>query len=79
MESQRRILMYPMTPKEDIVMLNLIRAHKHYVQMEELHPSDMQEWVFHMHGLQHLLGMRILQREHPELYPTYKKEAKTNG
>lgn len=40
-----------------------------FYKLERYHPSELQEFSSAIHTLQQLLGMRILNREHPELFP----------
>lgn len=61
------------TKEEKDVMDLIVKAHTVYIQLEKTHPLDIHEWVGHIHGLQHILGMRILRREHPELFATIKR------
>lgn len=61
------------TNDEELIMQKLVDAHNIYAAMEQQHPSDMNEWVTAIHTLQQLIGMRILRREHPEIFATIKK------
>jgi hypothetical protein len=58
-----------MTDEEKQIMNKLIDAHNLYNKLPSTHPSDMQEWVNAIHQLQQLLGMRILRREHSDIFP----------
>lgn len=61
-----------MTPEEKQIMDKIIEAHNLYSSLDQTHPSDALEWQRAIHDLQKLIGMRILRRDHPEIFPTYK-------
>ena len=58
-----------LTEKEEEIINKIIDIHNLYVNLNIQHPSDLPEWCTHIHGLQKLIGMRILRREHPEIFP----------
>ncbi|QES88866.1 hypothetical protein [Rhizosphaericola mali] len=62
----------PFTEKENEVMESLIKAHGSYIELERTHPSDLGDWLFHIHALQNILSMRILQRDYPQYFFTKK-------
>ena len=57
------------TKEEQQVMDNIIAAHDLFASLEPTHPNDISEWVKAIHDLQKILGMRILRREHSEIFP----------
>jgi hypothetical protein len=57
------------TTDEDCIMNNIVCAHLEFQRLDAQHPSDLPEWVAAIHTLQQLMGLRILRREHPELFP----------
>ena len=58
-----------MTEEEKLIMNYLIEAHNLYVKLDIQHPSDINEWTNSIHDLQKIIGMRILRREHSEIFP----------
>ena len=62
------------TEEEAKIMSLLVEAHELYIELATTNPSDLPEWVFHLHGMQRILGQRILRREYPDTFPSYKKE-----
>lgn len=59
--------------EESEVMDKIVEAHNLYMKLKATHPSDHNEWITAIHTLQYLLSMRILQREHPEIFATIEK------
>jgi len=59
-----------LTASEYNVLLSLVDAWN-FVKLETMHPSDKEEFMTSIHNCQKILGMRILRREHPNLWPTY--------
>lgn len=55
---------------------HLVQAWNLFVSLEQTHPSDIQDFNSGIHLCQYVMGMRLLRREHPEIYPTHisKKE-----
>lgn len=45
-----------------------------YLELEETHPNDKQEFLSSIHNLQRIIGMRKLRRLLPNEYPTYIKK-----
>ena len=62
----------PFSEQEEEVMNLLIEAHTKFSQLEQTHPSDINDWVFHLHGRQRLLGQRLLRRDYPHIFITKK-------
>ena len=61
------------TEQEHKIMDKIIEIHNMYVKLEQTHPSDLPEWIESVHNLQKIMGMRILRRELPDTFVTYKK------
>jgi hypothetical protein len=61
-----------MTEDEKLIMEKIVEVYGLFVKMEQTHPSDIQEWVDAIHALQGIIGMRILRRDYPEIFATYK-------
>lgn len=62
----------PFTPEEKEIMSLIVEAHNKFLELERTHPMEMTEWVDSIHRLQDLLGARVLRRDYPETFPTYK-------
>lgn len=50
----------------------IVEAHNKYVLLEKTHPSDIKDWVDKIHCLQDILTRKILQRDYPNDFPSYK-------
>jgi len=61
-----------MNESEKIIMDELVSIHNKFIQLEQTHPSDITEWVTHIHGLQKILSLRIVRRDYPESWTTKK-------
>lgn len=61
-----------MNDKEKKIMEKLVEAHTLFTELKQTHPSDISEWVNNLHGLQKIIGMRIVRRDYPEDFPTHK-------
>jgi len=64
----------PYSKEEQEIMDLLVEAHNKFSQLEPTHPSDITEWVFHLHGMQKILGQRVLRRDYPDKFYSIKKE-----
>lgn len=62
----------PFSTKEDEVMSNLTSAYEHFSKLDQTHPNDITDFVFHIHALQRILGQRVLRRDYPNTFPTHK-------
>lgn len=60
------------TEQEQEIMNRIVEVHNMYVKLEKTHPSDLPEWVNSIHNLQQIMGMRILRRELPDTFTSYK-------
>jgi hypothetical protein len=59
------------TYNEKEIMEKLVEAHALYIDLNKQHPSDMPEWANAIHDLQKLMAMRIVRREHPDIFPIH--------
>lgn len=59
---------------EEKEMLRAIGTlHTKFMALESQHPNELPDWVSHIHAMQALVGLRILRKEHPELYARFRK------
>jgi len=63
-----------LTTKERIIMEYLIEAWDEFILLEKQHPSEDTDFMNGIHQLQGILGMRILRREYPDIFPIKIKE-----
>jgi hypothetical protein len=54
---------------EEKCLSHLTEAWNEFNLLDPYHPLEKQEFVQALHTLQQLIGMRILNREHPEIFP----------
>ncbi len=54
---------------EKEILKDLVSAWNKFVELDRYHPSELNEFSTAVHTLQQLIGMRILNREHPEIFP----------
>lgn len=62
-----------LTDQEGKVMDTLVTAWNEYTKLERQHPSEIDDFADGIHKCQYDLCMRILRRDYPLGYPTYKK------
>lgn len=58
----------PFTDQENEIMNLLIEAHKKFVEMTQMHPDDMREWVDGIHKCQSVLKGRVVTRDYPHIF-----------
>jgi len=58
-----------LTYEEKEVLDYLTIAHNEFVKLPRQHPSEITEWVYHLHALQRILGFRLTQRVMPNIFP----------
>lgn len=63
----------PFTLEEQKISNSIVAAHNEFIKLEPTHPSDIVDWVNAIHTLQRILGGRILRRDYPETFSTFKK------
>lgn len=61
----------PFSTSEELTMKHLISAYEEFSHLEQTHPSDITDFVFHIHALQRILGQRVLRRDYPNTFPTH--------
>lgn len=59
---------------EQIVMDALVEAVNSFKKLDETHPSHHSEFMEGIHKCQNVLIHKIVQRDHPEQFPTYLKK-----
>lgn len=57
------------TYEEKEIMNHVVEAWNKFIKLKRYHPNEASEFGIHIDGLQMCLGMRILNREHPEIFP----------
>ena len=57
----------PFTEQEEEIMNLLVEAHNKFVEMEQMHPDDMREWVDGIHKCQNVLKGRVVTRDYPDV------------
>ena len=62
----------PFTKEEKELMDLIVKAHNKFMSLPITHTSERQEWVKAIHDLQNVIGFRILRRDYPKEFPTYK-------
>lgn len=63
-----------MNDEEKEIMQCLVDAWQKYLKLEETHPSHNKDFSDGIHKCQDVLMHRIVQRDYPSDFPTYKKE-----
>ncbi|UAY56251.1 hypothetical protein [Arachidicoccus terrestris] len=58
----------PFTVDERIVMDLIVKAHNSFLALPRSHPAELTEWINHLHGLQDVLGRRVLCRDYPNYF-----------
>jgi hypothetical protein len=58
----------PFRRDEQKIMDLLCDAHNRFLKLKRMHPAELTEWIPAFHNLQHIISMRILQREYPEYF-----------
>lgn len=58
----------PFTEQEQEIMNLLVEAHNKFVEMEQMHPDDMREWVDGIHKCQNVLKGRVVTRDYPDVF-----------
>ena len=57
-----------LTAEEFEIAEHLIEAWNKFVQLPRQHPSDVPEFQSAIHRMQHILGMRIVRRNHERFW-----------
>jgi len=64
----------PFTEEEKIIFDLLVQAHNKFVEMEQMHPDDMREWVDGIHKCQNVLISRVVTRDYPDVFVNHSSE-----
>lgn len=62
----------PYTEIEKEVADNLVKAWNSFCKLERQHPDEIRYFCDGIHKCQSVLGMRILRRDYPNIYPIKK-------
>jgi hypothetical protein len=62
--------------KEKKILNKITDVHNEFMDLNSLHPNEKIEWITAIHHLQNIVGMRILQKEHSDIFPLYTKRRK---
>lgn len=65
-----------LTDQEGKVMDSLVNAWNQFIKLGSQHPSEVNDFADGIHKCQHQLCMRILRRDYPKGYPSYKSDNK---
>lgn len=57
------------TKDEEKIMRLLVLAHETFSDLDPYHPDHIHEWAASLHNMQRILAMRLVRRDHPELFP----------
>lgn len=55
--------------QEKELLLKIVDVWNYYNSLPIQHPNEKNEFATGIHILQHIAGMRILRKEHPEIFP----------
>ncbi|MCK9470282.1 MAG: hypothetical protein M0Q88_00825 [Bacilli bacterium] len=55
--------------QEKALLSKIVDAWEWFVKLPRQHPNEHDEFATGIHILQYITGMRILRKEHPELFP----------
>lgn len=61
------------TPQEREAFDALMKANDLFVQLERQHPNEITDWIGAIHEQQKLFGLRVLRRDYPNEFATYKE------
>lgn len=50
---------------------HLVQAWNLFISSKQTHPSDVKDFNNGIHLCQYIMGMRLLRRDYPEIYPTH--------
>ena len=57
-----------MEPDEEVIMGIIVNAHNSFIELEQTHPSDIQDWTNAIHTLQRIMMARVTRRDYPEQF-----------
>ena len=56
---------------EQVINDLLVLAWNNFTSLKPTHPDHLTDFKNAIHDLQKVMGMRLLQRTHPNIYPTH--------
>lgn len=59
-------------PEENEILDLTVEVWNKFAGLEVQHPSDLDDFYRAIHDIQRIVAMRVLRREYPEVFPTYK-------
>ena len=62
-----------LTDQESLVMDSISQGYNEWLKLEMTHPCEMQDFVNAIHNIQSILAMRVIRKNYPEYWLTYKK------
>ena len=62
----------PFSTSEQSTIKHLVSAYEEFSNLEQTNPNDIKDFVFHINALQRILGQRVLRRDYPNTFTTYK-------
>ena len=63
-----------MNEQEEKIMNALVLIHRDFLELEQTHPCDLPDWVDAIHTLQRVIVGRIVRRDYPEIFATFKNQ-----
>jgi hypothetical protein len=74
MRSLKKVIKNPYTNSEKIIMNHLIRAFNKFRKLQTTHPSHELDFTNGIHMCQNVIIHKIVQRDYPNVFSTYKKK-----
>lgn len=56
------------TPEKELLEMT-VDLFNRFTKLSPQHPHEAQEFTRSIHELQYIIGMRILRKEHPDMFP----------
>ena len=63
-----------LTEQEGLIMDSLVKAWNNFLKLEKTHPCEINDFGDGIHKCQNVLMARVLRRDYPNGYPTYKED-----
>ena len=63
-----------LTDQEIKVMDKILEGYNEWLRLEMTHPAEMQDFINAVHTVQQLLAMRVIRRDYPKYWLTYKSK-----
>jgi hypothetical protein len=64
----------PLTPNEEEIMNHLVDAWNKFIDLQEMHPDEINDFKDAIHKAQRILSMRTLRRDYPDYYNKIKNK-----